>query len=138
MRNIKLSVETNQAELLVLLYLFLQPWGNTFLIPLAIMSALGGLMVMKWKRLNAEDQIVIKKILFLAACLWLPIVISLPDAIAFKRTLITTSTYPLYVLSGLYLAVSFARNFNRELFFKSSAPCDTYLGDSVFHSNDFF
>ena len=33
MRNIKLSLQTNQAELLVLLYFFLQPWGNTFLIP---------------------------------------------------------------------------------------------------------
>jgi len=122
MKKIKLSLETNQAELLVLLYFFLQPWGNTFLIPLVIMSALGGLMVMKWGRLNAEDQTVIKKTFLLAACLWLPIVISLPDAIAFKRTLSTTLTYPLYILSGLYLAVSFSRNFNLNLFLKILIP----------------
>jgi len=138
MRNIKLSLQANQAELLVLVYLFLQPWGNTFLIPLAIMSVLGSLMVMKWKRLNAEDQTVIKKILLLAACLWLPIVISLPDAIAFKRTLITTSTYPLYVLSGLYLAVSFARNFNRELFLKVMLPVILIWGIASFIQMIFF
>jgi len=138
MRNIKLSVEKNQAELLVLLYFFLQPWGNTFLIPLAIMCVLGSLMVMKWKRLNADDQTVIKKILLLAACLWLPIVISLPDAIAFKRTLSTTLTYPLYVLSGLYLAVSFTRNFNRELFLKFMLPMILIWGIASFIQMMFF
>ena len=105
MRKIKLSLEIHQAELLVLLYFFAQPFGNSSLLPIAVMSFLGFGQLIQWKQIDGKIKTTIKHFLILGGCFFIPIILSLPDAINFNRTLSTVLTYPLYILTGLYLSL---------------------------------
>ncbi|WP_238376445.1 O-antigen ligase family protein [Thiobacillus denitrificans] len=85
-----------------------------------IMAILGGILLWKHGRAVAwEGGAKTFSLLFL--CIWVPIALSVPDSLWFKKSLSTALTFPRIWLAGLYLIWMLREPLARERLFKLSA-----------------
>lgn len=83
-------------------FLLLVPFGRSAELPMFIMAILGGILV--WKHGKAairEGGAKTFSIMFL--CIWVPIVLSVPDSLWFKKSFSTALTFPRIYLAGIYI-----------------------------------
>ncbi|HEY9098802.1 MAG TPA: O-antigen ligase family protein [Thiobacillus sp.] len=83
-------------------FLLLLPFGRSSELPVFIMAILGGMLI--WKH---GKQVVwsggAKTFSLLFLCIWIPIALSVPDSLWFKKSLSTALTYPRIYFAGIYL-----------------------------------
>lgn len=85
-----------------------------------IMAILGGILLWKHGRAVAwEGGAKTFSLLFL--CIWVPIALSVPDSLWFKKSLSTALTFPRIWLAGLYMIWMLREPLARERLFKLSA-----------------
>lgn len=78
-------------------FLLLLPFGRSSELPMFIMAVLGGILV--WKRgRQATWQGGAKTFSLLFLCIWIPIALSVPDSLWFKKSLSTDTAYPRIML----------------------------------------
>ncbi|MFM9912148.1 MAG: O-antigen ligase family protein [Methylophilaceae bacterium] len=99
--------------LFVAAFILLQPLGNAFELPIAIMACLG-----LWLALTQPRAVMalpaFKPLLLMFACIWLPMLASLTDAFFLSRAAQTTLSFLRFPLAALFatmvLSSSIARN----------------------------
>lgn len=92
---------------LVAVFILLQPFHNWFELPIALMAIIGVLKFLK------EPQAIInmpafKPLIILFACIWLPMVFSLTDAVNFQRSAETTLSFLRFPLAGIFVLCTVA------------------------------
>ena len=95
-------VKSQWALLLVLLAVFLQPFGRTVEIPVLVMSVLGLCDLVK-NRNNIRLSVAFKVFSAIYLCIWLPTLISLPDAINIEKSASTSFGMLRFYLSGIFI-----------------------------------
>lgn len=90
--------------ILIGLYLFALPFRNLIWYPLFVMSVTGISLFISYFRKGIFDESV-KWLFYLAACLWIPGIISLVDSVSFSRTLQYVVTLPLFAFVGVFVAI---------------------------------
>ncbi|RJQ49487.1 MAG: O-antigen ligase family protein [Gammaproteobacteria bacterium] len=91
----------NYSWLLVLSFLPLLATGG-FELATGVMALIGLMRLMRAPRAVLGDPGV-RLMLALFACLWLPMVLSLPDAVNFNRALGTTASFLRFPLAGIFI-----------------------------------
>ncbi len=105
---------------LVWSFLLLLPFGRASELPMFIMAILGGILI--WKQGRAvtwEGGAKTFSLLFL--CIWVPIALSVPDSLWFKKSLSTALTHPRIYLAGIYLIWLLREDLARQRLLKLSA-----------------
>lgn len=101
-------------------FLLLLPFSRSSELPMFIMAILGGILLWKHGRAVAwEGGAKTFSLLFL--CIWVPIALSVPDSLWFKKSLSTALTFPRIWLAGLYLIWMLREPLARERLLKLSA-----------------
>ncbi|MHB1215046.1 MAG: O-antigen ligase family protein [Thiobacillus sp.] len=101
-------------------FLLLLPFGRSSELPVLIMAILGGVLIWKHgKQAVWEGGAKTFSLLFL--CLWIPIVLSVPDSLWFTKSLSTALTYPRIYLAGIYLIWMLREDLARQRLLKLSA-----------------
>ncbi|MCE9550556.1 MAG: O-antigen ligase family protein [Betaproteobacteria bacterium] len=86
---------------LIALFVAVQPFRNTFELPVALMAIFGLLLVLlEPRRILTNDAI--KPLIFIFACLWIPMVASLTDAVNFSRAMQTTLVFLRFPLAAIF------------------------------------
>lgn len=98
----------------------LLPFGRSSELPMFIMAVLGGVLVWKHGR-QAVWQGGAKTFSLMFLCLWVPIVLSVPDSLWFKKSLSTALTYPRIYLAGIYIIWMLREELARQRLLKLSA-----------------
>lgn len=84
------------------------------------MAILGGILIWKHgKQALWEDGAKTFSLLFL--CIWIPMALSLPDSLWFKKSLSTVLTYPRIYFAGIYLIWMLREDLARQRLLKLSA-----------------
>lgn len=101
-------------------FLLLLPFGRSSELPMFIMAILGGILIWKLgKAVVWEGGARTFSLLFL--CIWIPIVLSVPDSLWLKKSLSTALTFPRIYLAGIYLIWMLREDLARERLLKLSA-----------------
>ncbi|MBW8330058.1 MAG: O-antigen ligase family protein [Thiobacillus sp.] len=101
-------------------FLLLLPFGRSSELPVFIMAILGGVLIWKHgKQAVWEGGAKTFSLLFL--CIWIPIALSVPDSLWFKKSLSTALTYPRIYLAGIYLIWMLREDLARQRLLKLSA-----------------
>lgn len=101
-------------------FLLLLPFSRSAELPIFIMAILGGVLIWKrGKRAVWEGGAKTFSLLFL--CIWIPIALSVPDSLWFKKSLSTALTYPRVYLAGIYLIWMLREELARKRLLKLSA-----------------
>ena len=85
-----------------------------------IMAILGGILIWKHGK-QATWQGGAKTFSLLFLCIWVPIVLSVPDSLWFKKSLSTALTYPRIYFAGIYLIWMLREDLARQRLLKLSA-----------------
>lgn len=85
-----------------------------------IMAVLGGILAWKHGR-QATWQGGSKTFSLLFLCIWVPIALSVPDSLWFKKSLSTALTFPRIYLAGIYLIWMLGEDLARQRLLKLSA-----------------
>jgi len=101
-------------------FLLLLPFGRSSELPVFIMAILGGMLIWKQGKL-AVWQGGAKTFSLLFLCIWIPVVLSVPDSLWFKKSLSTALTYPRIYLAGIYLIWMLREDLARQRLLKLSA-----------------
>lgn len=101
-------------------FLLLLPFGRSSELPMFIMAILGGILVWKHGR-QATWQGGARTFSLLFLCIWIPIALSVPDSLWFKKSLSTALTFPRIYLAGIYLIWMLRENLARQRLLKLSA-----------------
>lgn len=101
-------------------FLLLLPFGRSSELPMFIMAVLGGILVWKHGR-QATWQGGAKTFSLLFLCIWIPIALSVPDSLWFKKSLSTALTFPRIYLAGIYLIWMLREDLARQRLLKLSA-----------------
>ncbi len=101
-------------------FLLLLPFGRSSELPIFIMAVLGGVLIWKHGK-QAVWQGGAKTFSLLFLCLWVPIALSVPDSLWFKKSLSTTLTFPRIYLAGIYLIWMLGEDLARQRLLKLSA-----------------
>ncbi len=101
-------------------FLLLLPFGRSSELPMFIMAILGGILI--WK----QGKSVVweggaKTFSLLSLCIWIPVVLSVPDSLWFTKSLSTALTHPRIYLAGIYLIWMLREGLARERLLKLSA-----------------
>ncbi|ODU13906.1 MAG: hypothetical protein ABS91_00790 [Thiobacillus sp. SCN 64-35] len=105
---------------LVWSFLLLLPFGRSSELPMFVMAILGGFLIWKQGRAVAwPGGARTFSLLFL--CLWVPMALSVPDSLWFKKSLSTVLTYPRIYLAGIYIIWMLRTELARERLLKLSA-----------------
>ena len=101
---------------LVVAYLVLAPFKTLYEGPMAFM-AIGGLLLMLTRPRGMLEVAGVRLLLALGLLIWVPMVLSLPDAVEQGRAISTTMTFLRYLFAGVFiaLAMSEARSRGRLL-----------------------
>lgn len=124
--------QTTSAALLVASPMLLLPFGRSVEAAVLVM-AIGGL-----SRLIADPRGVIstpaaRVFSLVFACAWIPMVTSLPDAVALDRSAVAVLGHLRFWFSGLFMIAVLAQPQARKLFFFISAiVLASWLGDAIF------
>ncbi len=101
-------------------FLLLLPFGRSSELPVFIMAILGGTLI--WKH---GKQVVwsggAKTFTVLFLCIWIPIALSVPDSLWFKKSLSTALTYPRIYFAGIFLIWILREDLARQRLLKLSA-----------------
>ena len=103
----------------VVLYIALLPTSTLYNIPLLILALPGMLFVWQDRNILYSDER-IKRFGILFLCIWIPMLISLPDAVNFSRSFTKTLSFPLYFLMGVPVILYFTDARQRRLFVVST------------------
>jgi len=88
--------------LLIWSFLLLMPFSRSAELPTLVMAILGSILLWRHgKEACWQGGARIYSIMFL--CIWVPIVLSVPDSLWFKKSLSTALTFPRIYLAGLYI-----------------------------------
>ncbi len=101
-------------------FLLLLPFSRSAELPMAIMAILGGVLIWKHGR-QATWQGGARTFSLLFLCIWVPIALSVPDSLWFKKSLSTALTYPRIYLAGIYLIWMLREDLARQRLLKLSA-----------------
>ena len=102
--------------ILVALFIVVQPFGNMFELPIALM-ALFGLLILLLQARRVLEVDAIKPLVIVFACLWLPMVTSLTDAFNFSRALNTTLVFIRFPLAAIFTILALQKELSRARFF---------------------
>lgn len=106
--------------ILVWSFLLLLPFGRSSELPIFVMAVLGGILVWQHgKSVVWQGGAKIFSLMFL--CLWVPIVLSVPDSLWFKKSLSTALTWPRIYFAGIYLIWVLREDVARQRLLKLSA-----------------
>lgn len=105
---------------LVWSFLLLLPFGRSSELPVFIMAILGGVLIWKHGR-QAVWESGAKTFTLLFLCIWIPIALSVPDSLWFKKSLSTALTYPRIYFAGIYLIWMLREDLARQRLLKLSA-----------------
>ena len=105
---------------LVWSYLLLLPFSRSSELPMFIMAILGGMLIWKHGK-QAVWQGGAKTFSLLFLCIWVPIALSVPDSLWFKKSLSTMLSYPRIYFAGIYLIWILREDLARERLLKLSA-----------------
>lgn len=101
-------------------FLLLLPFSRSSELPMFIMAILGGILIWKHGR-QATWEGGAKTFSLLFLCIWVPIALSVPDSLWFKKSLSTALTYPRIYLAGIYLNWVLREDLARQRLLKLSA-----------------
>ncbi len=105
---------------LVWSFLLLLPFSRSSELPMFIMAILGGILI--WKHGKAATwQGGARTFSLLFLCIWVPIALSVPDSLWFKKSLSTALTYPRIYLAGIYIIWMLREDLARQRLLKLSA-----------------
>ena len=110
----------NDSWILVALYFFSLPIGKTLWLPLIVMSLTGIYLFCKglYERSLIDGS---RNLLMVAACFFIPALMSLPDSLVQSRTLNYLSTYPLFIGVGYFLMFRVKAGFRLDKFLHALA-----------------
>jgi O-antigen ligase len=101
-------------------FLLLLPFSRSSELPVFIMAILGGVLIWRRGKLAVwEGGAKTFSLLFL--CIWVPIALSVPDSLWFKKSLSTALTYPRIYLAGIYLIWMLREDLARQRLLKLAA-----------------
>ena len=101
-------------------FLLLLPFSRSSELPIFIMAILGGVLIWRHgKQVVWEGGAKTFSLLFL--CIWVPIALSVPDSLWFKKSLSTALTYPRIYFAGIYLIWMLREDLARQRLLKLSA-----------------
>lgn len=101
-------------------FLLLLPFGRSSELPMFIMAILGGMLI--WRHGKAVVwEGGAKTFSLLSLCIWVPMVLSVPDSLWFQKSLSTALTFPRIYLAGIYLIWMLREGLARERLLKLSA-----------------
>lgn len=101
-------------------FLLLLPFGRSSELPVFIMAILGGVLIWKHGK-QAVWTNGAKTFSLLFLCIWVPIALSVPDSLWFKKSLSTALTYPRIYFAGIYLIWMLRENLAQQRLLKLSA-----------------
>jgi hypothetical protein len=101
-------------------FLLLLPFGRSSELPMFIMAILGGILIWKHGK-SVVWEGGAKTFSLLSLCIWLPIVLSVPDSLWFTKSLSTALTHPRIYLAGIYLIWVLREDLARQRLLKLSA-----------------
>lgn len=101
-------------------FLLLLPFSRSSELPIFIMAILGGVLIWKHGR-QVFWQGGAKTFTLLFLCIWIPIALSVPDSLWFKKSLSTALTYPRIYFAGIYLIWVLREDIARQRLLKLSA-----------------
>ncbi len=101
-------------------FLLLLPFSRSSELPIFIMAILGGMLIWKHGK-QATWQGGAKTFSLLFLCIWVPIALSVPDSLWFKKSLSTMLSYPRIYLAGIYLIWMLREDLARQRLLKLSA-----------------
>ena len=101
-------------------FLLLLPFGRSSELPVFIMAILGGVLIWKHGK-QAVWQGGAKTFSLLFLCIWIPIALSVPDSLWFKKSLSTALTYPRIYFAGIFLIWMLREDLARQRLLKLSA-----------------
>lgn len=105
--------------ILIASYLYLQPFGHAFELPIFLMACLG-----LWLGLSQPSSLTaypaFKLMLLLFACIWLPMLFSLTDAVNLSRSAQTTLVFLRFPLAGLFILYALQNADSRHRLFMAS------------------
>ena len=101
-------------------FLLLLPFGRSSELPIFIMAILGGMLIWRHGR-EAVWQGGAKTFGLLFLCIWVPVVLSVPDSLWFEKSLSTALTFPRIYLAGIYLLWMLRDDLVRQRVLKLSA-----------------
>ena len=90
---------------LVVAYLVLAPFKTLYEGPMAFM-AIGGLLLMLTRPTRMLEVAGVRLLLALGLLIWVPMVLSLPDAVEQGRAISTTLTFLRYLFAGVFIALA--------------------------------
>ncbi len=96
------TVAARYAWWLIPAFLILLPAEPLFNVPMVIMAIVGLIRVVRSPAEVLADQAA-RLLLLLFLCIWLPMVVSLVDAVNFAEAVRKTAVFPLYFLAGLFV-----------------------------------
>lgn len=88
--------------LVIAAFVLLQPLGNTFELPIAIMACLG-LWLTLFRRSAVMVLPALRPLLLMFACIWLPMLFSLTDAVFLPRAAYTTLVFLRFPLAIIFV-----------------------------------
>lgn len=98
------SFVQNYGWWIIALFIFAMPFGKGFEVPLALMS-IGGMVLLAKEGSAQLKSPNMRRAILLFACIWIPILTALPDAVALEPTASTALTFmrfPFAVLFAIY------------------------------------
>ena len=101
-------------------FLLLLPFGRSSELPMFIMAILGGILIWKHGKPVVWEGGA-RMFSLLSLCIWVPIVLSVPDSLWFTKSLSTALTHPRIYLAGIYLIWVLREDLARERLLKLSA-----------------
>lgn len=105
---------------LVWSFLLLLPFGRSSELPMFIMAILGGTLI--WQHGKAAVWSGgAKTFSQMFLCIWVPIVLSVPDSLWFKKSLSTALTFPRIYLAGIFILWILREPLARQRLLKLSA-----------------
>jgi O-antigen ligase len=107
---------TNYGWVLIAAYLYLQPFGHAFELPIFLMACLG-----LWLGLSQPSALMafpaFRPMVFLFACIWLPMLFSLTDAVNLSRSAQTTLVFLRFPLAGVFIFYALQQSDSRRRLF---------------------
>jgi len=127
--------------LLLLLYIVLLPTKSFYIIPIIILAAAGIVLIYLHRNICCENDN-IKRFGLVFLCIWIPMILSLPDAVNFQESFRKVLSFAAYYLMGIAVISSLTNEYRRQylingigillLFWVLDAVWQSYSGSDFF------
>jgi len=135
------SILGKYSWLLILLYIALLPTKSFYDIPIIILAAAGIILIYLHRNICCENGD-IKRFGLVFLCIWIPMVLSLPDAVNFQESFRKTLSFAAYYLMGVAVISLLTNEVRRNylingigvllLFWCLDAIWQSYAGSDIF------